>query len=336
MRLDVSILLVNWNTRELTLQCLDSLRDGVDDDLSHEVVVVDNGSVDGSVEALERRSDIDHLIVNRENRGYASAVNHAYAAATGDLLLLLNSDVVLRPGALSTLARFLREHRDVAGVGPLYVNPDGTRQHHYYRLPTFWTIFAHSNALLRRLPPFAGRIRAYRMLDDDFSQPRPVPQASATCLLLRRSCLPAELIFDERYPVYFNDVALARRLADEGRELWMTPESVVQHELGASTRLLGGKHKRQHLGAVVRYLKATEPRRLVLAFQAITLAQGALTRVLRRPDSLPIRDLWHAVRGDPGPLPAWPSPPAASGALDRAEPRNDGAAGRLKDSPARR
>jgi GT2 family glycosyltransferase len=306
MAVDVSILLVNWNTRDLTLRCLDSLPGAVGDDLSYEVVVIDNGSVDGSAEALERRADIDRVVVNAENRGYAAAVNQAYAVATGDLVLLLNSDVVFRPGCVSTLVRFLRERPDVAGVAPLYLNPDGTPQQHYYRLPTFWTVLGISNALLRHVPPFVRRIRAYRMLDDDFSQPRPVPQPSASCLLLRRSCLPAERVFDEWYPVYFNDVALARDLADNGDQLWMTPEAAVLHEHGASCLLLGGKLKRQHLGGLVRYLAATEPRHRVAAFRALALAQGALNRILRRPEAMSISDAWYAVRGDVGPLPQAP------------------------------
>jgi GT2 family glycosyltransferase len=307
MPIELSILLVSWNTRDLTLRCLDSVADGVEANLSHELIVVDNGSVDGSGQALEQRGDISHLIRNGENRGYAGAVNQAYVASSGELVLLLGSDVAFQPGSVSELVRFLRERPEAAGVAPLFLNPDGTPQQHYFRLPTFWTILANSNALLRRLPPFTRWIRAYQMMDDDFSQARPVPQPSASCLLLRRSCLPAERVFDEQYPVYFNDVALARDLSDVGLGLWMTPEAVVLHVHGASGRLLGGNLKRQHLGALVRYLAATESRPRVLAFQATALVQGTLRRLLGMSDALPVSDLWRAVSGDPGPLPQAPS-----------------------------
>ena len=135
MRPDVSILIVSWNTRALTLACLDSLSASVDDGARYEVIVVDNGSRDGSAEAFQQRSDI-RLIANPENRGYAAAVNQAYAAAQGDFILLLNSDIEFEPGALGALLRFLREREDVAGVGPLYLNPDGSPQQHHYRFPT--------------------------------------------------------------------------------------------------------------------------------------------------------------------------------------------------------
>jgi GT2 family glycosyltransferase len=313
MPVEVSILLVSWNTCDLTLHCLDSLANGVDVELSYEILVVDNGSVDGSAEALKRRRDMSHLIMNRENRGYAEAVNQAYAESVGEFVLLLNSDVTFQPGSLSALVRFLRDRPEAAGVAPLYLNPDGTPQQHYFRLPTFWMILADSNALLRHLPPFTRWIRTYRMIDDDFSQARTVPQPSASCLLLRRSCLNVERLLDERYPVYFNDVALARDLRDAGHELWMTPEAAVLHEHGASGRLLGGSLKRQHLGALVRYLATTESRPRVAAFQAIAFVQGAFRRMLGLSDALPVSDLWQAVRGDPGPLPQAPS--AARGKL---------------------
>lgn len=303
MRPRVSVLLVNWNTRDLTLECLDSLPGSTADDASYEVIVVDNGSVDGSVPALEARNDVDILICNLENRGFAAAVNQAYARSTADLILLLNSDVQLERGSLSALVEFLDSHGDVAGVAPAYLNPDGTEQHHHYRLPTFRMVVANAIAGLRHVPPFEGWVRSYRMLDDDFTRPRLVEQPSASCLLLRRSCLPDDLLLDERYPIYFNDVALARRLADEGYELWMTPEARVIHEHGASGRQLGGVQKRHHLAGLVRYLKATEHRALVPLFQALVLVQGIGARLVRRRTALRLRDLLLAVAGDPGPLP---------------------------------
>jgi GT2 family glycosyltransferase/glycosyltransferase involved in cell wall biosynthesis len=303
---EVSILLVNWNTLPLTLDCLDSLPIGVDDDLRYEVIVVDNGSRDGSAEALAGREDI-HLIANRENVGFAAAVNQAYAHAHAELILLLNSDVRLTPGCLSTLVRFLRGRQDIAGVVPLYLNLDGTRQEHYYRLPTFTMSLANANAVLRNIPPFSSRVREYRMLDDNFSHARPVPQPSASCLLLRRSCLPPGRLLDERYAIYFNDVELARWLADRGRTLWMTPEASVYHVHGASTRLLGPALKRQHLGSLVRYLSASEPPHRVHLFRLIALTQGAAAWLLRRPGALPITELRSALRGEVGPLPQLPS-----------------------------
>ena len=302
---DVSILIVSWNTRELTLRCLDTLAASVDDGTTYETIVVDNASRDGTADALASRHDIT-LIRNDGNRGFAEGVNQAYAASTAPIVLLLNSDVEIAPGALSVLVRFLREHPDVAGVGPLYLNPDGSPQAFHYRFPTLPAMLASASAPLRLLPPLERSVRRYGMVDDDFSQPRAVPQPSASCLLLRRDRLPSGWLLDERYPVYFNDVALARWLADRGSELWMTPEATVRHVHGASTRMLGGTLARQHIGAFVRYLRAYEPRYKLACFRAVVLLQKLAVYAMRRADALPPRELLAALRGDPGPLPQAP------------------------------
>jgi GT2 family glycosyltransferase len=302
---DISVLLLSWNTHELTLECLDSLPRSIDDGTTYEVIVVDNASQDGSAEALAARDDIT-LIANEENRGYAEAVNQTYERARGEFVLLLNSDVEFRPGSLSVLLRFLRGHPEVAGVGPLYLNPDGSVQQHHYRFPTFGATIGNMSRLLARVPPFARRVREYRMLDDDFSEPRPVEQPSASCLLIRRSALPADKLMDEQFPIYFNDVALAHSLASRGHELWMTPESVVVHEHGASTRQMGGALARQHIGAHIRYLRATEPRYRVEIFRGLVFAQKLALLGLRRPGALPFHDLVKALQGDPGAVPQAP------------------------------
>jgi GT2 family glycosyltransferase len=306
MRPDISVLLLSWNTRELTLECLDSLPGAVDSDMRCQVIVVDNGSRDGSAEALAKRDGIE-LVANPENRGYAAAVNQAYRRATGEYVLLLNSDVRFVPGSLSVLYAFLREHPEVAGVGPLYLNPDGSPQGHHYRFPSFAMTLASASKPLRRLPSFERRVRSYLMLDDDFSVARPIDQPSASCLLLRRACLPEPDLMDERYPIYFNDVMLARWLTRAGHVLWMTPAAVVYHELGASTRLLGGAHTRQYLGSVALYLAATEPPHRVVLYRSVVFLQGIISAALRRPNALPARELWKALSGDPGPLPQAPT-----------------------------
>jgi GT2 family glycosyltransferase len=305
--MDVSILIVNWNTRDTVLQCLDALPSGIDGELDYDVIVVDNGSVDGSAEALVERSEIT-LIRNDDNLGFAAAVNQAYRRSTGEFVLLLNSDVDLTPGALSTLTRFLRAHPDAAGVAPLYLNPDGSPQPFHFRFPTFATTLANGSALLRLLMPGSKRLlRTYRMTDDDFSEARRVPQPSASCLLLRRSCLPAESLLDERYPIFLNDVKLALILAERGLALWVTPEAVVLHEAHSSTRQLDHGGRRQYLASTVRLLAETESPLKVWLYRAIVFTQNVALWALRRPEALQGRDLLQALAGEPGRLPTRPS-----------------------------
>jgi GT2 family glycosyltransferase len=302
---DISVLLVNWNTRELVIRCLESLAAGMGTVLTFETIMVDNGSVDGSASALRSRTDIV-LIENSSNLGYAAAVNQAYRRSRAPLVLLLNSDVELLPGSVAALEELLAQHPEVAGSAPVYRNPDGSPQPFHFRFPSFVVILANGSALFRVLPGMERRLRRFRMLDDDFSRPRPVPQPSASCLLLRRSCLPSGHIFDERYPIFMNDVELARSLAAGGQELWVTPEAVVVHEDHASTKKLGKQGKRQYIASVVRMLKKTEPRRNVFFYQALVFVQGLFLLGLKRPDALSWRDLTDATSGDPGPLPSGP------------------------------
>ncbi|MGP3924095.1 glycosyltransferase [Streptomyces sp. 8N616] len=297
---EVSVLVVSWNTLTETRRCLDALASSVGVD--HEVIVVDNGSLDGSAEMLAARDDV-FLIRNPENRGFAAAVNQAYAGASGELILLLNSDVRLRPATLAALVRFLHDRREAAGVAPLYLNPDGTIQQHYLRLPTFTSALALAT-VLRKLPGFRGAMRRYLMAGEAFSRPRPVEQPSASCLLLRRSVLGPHRILDERLPIYFNDVLLARALADAGHELWMTPNAAVTHTLGASTRLLSAASRsRHHLSGLTRYLQCTQPGRRLALFRALVFWDRAARRMLRFHGHLGLREVCAALRGDPGPLP---------------------------------
>lgn len=305
---DVSILIVNWNTKDLVERCLESLPVGMGSGVRFETIVVDNGSVDGSADALRAHSDVI-LLENTRNLGFAEAVNQVYEVSRGALVLLLNSDVELLPGSAGALRDFLLEHPEIAGAAPLYRNPDGSPQPFHFRFPTFAVTLANASAPIRRLPGMEARLRAFRMLDDDFSSPRRVPQPSASCLLLRRSALPPERLFDERYPIFFNDVQFARSLAERGRELWVTPDAVVIHEGSASTRRLGGALKRQYVASVVRMLEETEPRRNVFLYRSLVLVQGIALLVLGRPNALAWRDLVGAVSGRPGSLPLKPFAP---------------------------
>jgi GT2 family glycosyltransferase len=302
----VSILIVNWNTRDRVLRCLESL-EAATEGIPSEVIVVDNGSVDGSGEALARSNDII-LLNNERNLGFAAAVNQAYRRSSGEFVLLLNSDVKVSRQALQSMTGFLKDHSTIAGVGPLYVYPDGSPQPFHFRFPTFSVVLANCSTIARSLiPGITQQLREYQMLDDDFSQAQPVPQPAASCLLLRRSALSDDRILDERYPIFGNDVQLARSLAARGLDLWVTPEAIVTHDAHASTRMLGIAGKRQYLGSVIRMLMETESPAKVWLFRLVVFAQHVPMWVLARPNTIGVKELCRALSGDVGPLPTAPS-----------------------------
>ena len=306
-RPDVSVLLVSWNTRDKTRDALESLPAAMTDSLRYEVVAVDNGSTDGSAEMLAERPGL-RLTRNTRNVGYAEAVNQAYRQARADLILLLNSDVRCRPGTVSTMVRFLAERPAAAGVGPQYLDENGAIEPHYLGLLGFRAALGLA-AGLRWLPGLRGAWRAYQLEGEDFGRARAVPQPAASCLLLRRADLEPDRVFDEDYPLYFNDVRLAHRLAAAGRQLWMTPDAVVVHSRGSSTRLLDpATRSRHHLSGLVRFVSQTQPRHRLRLLQAMTLVDRQLRWAFGVRGQLGLRDLVAALRGDPGPLPGGGDP----------------------------
>ncbi|MFB9235613.1 glycosyltransferase [Plantactinospora siamensis] len=298
----VSVLLVSWNTREKTRRCLESLAAAATGATRYELIVVDNGSTDGSAQLLAERADV-RLLRNPGNRGFAAAVNQAYREAQGDLILLLNSDVECRPGALTALVDFLADRPEVAGVAPHYVDEDGEPDNQYLGMLGFRAAVGLAVGL-RSMPGLRGAWRRYQLRDVDFGAARPVPQPPASCLLLRRGVLPPDHIFDEGYPLYFNDVRLAQQLSTAGRPLWSTPDAVVVHNPGTSGRMLpAATRSRHHLGGLVRFVSQTQPRRRLWLLRLLVLLSRPLRAVVRAPGRLGPRDLLAAVRGDCGALP---------------------------------
>jgi GT2 family glycosyltransferase len=296
---DVSVLLTSWNTREDTRRCLESLY-ATAANIRYEVIAVDNGSRDGSAELLAADPRV-HLIANQTNVGFAPAVNQAYLKARGDLILLLNSDVQFHPGSLQTMVSFLSDRPDASGVSPLYLNPDGSFQQHYVQLPglaacmALWTV-------LKRAPYFRGALQRFQMKDEDFSKPRQV--ASGSCMLMRASAFRQDRIFDESFPIYWNDAILTRELQSAGHHMWMIPSAVVTHSRGASCRLLGPAIRFRHLlGGMVCYLRITQPSYRVTLFRFVLTADYLVKTMLGRTTTLGWRDLQAALRGDVGPLP---------------------------------
>jgi GT2 family glycosyltransferase len=296
----VSVLLISWNTRDEIRRCLESLYDTAGE-LSYEVIAVDNASADGSAELLAADPRV-RLIRNVSNVGFAAAVNQAYRAASGELILLLNSDVQLHKETLAGMVGFLGANPDAAGVSPLYLNPDGTFQQHYVQLPGLAASIALFT-MLRRAPGFRRALYRFQLRGEDFSKPRPL--ASGSCLLLRSTVLSPDQIFDESFPIFWNDAVLTRQLEAAGHQLWMIPDVAVTHTRGASCRLLGPAMGSRHLlGGLVGFLDLTRPRYQLAIFRAALLANYALKTLAGRTTTLGLADLLAALRGDVGPLPS--------------------------------
>jgi GT2 family glycosyltransferase len=246
MKLSVGI--VSWeSTRELP-QCLKAVFEAKAG-WEYEVLVIDNGSRDGSAELIRKEFPKVRLLENHGNRGFAKGVNQGMTHSRGDYLLLLNPDVVLLPGALEAMAGYLDSHPDVGALAPQMVFPDGTIQASCREFPSYQVLLWEMTGLSRLFPRhrILGR---WKMGYFDHATEREVDQPMASCFLLRREVLEKTGYLDEDFPLYFNDVDWCYRMREEKVKMVFFPGAQAVHDLGASTaRYPYGKvllHKGMH------------------------------------------------------------------------------------------
>lgn len=283
--MDVSILIVNWNTRLLLERCLRSIESCVSGCAAH-VLVVDNGSTDGSAEMVAATFPQVELIRNRENVGFARANNQAFDRVRGRYVLLLNPDTELRGDAVAQMLRFLEADSRRAGVTAVLRNPDGTMQRYHKRLPR-WSFILWSETLLRNMIPANRWVRNYYMLDEPFDVVTEIEQPPAACLMLRRSVVTTGRLFDERFPIFYNDVDLCRGLKDAGHRLFLLPEAEVMHHGGAGgVGAMPDQGAADSLIGLIRYYRKHEGfisagiLWLILTVNSLLVLAGGLVKVV--------------------------------------------------------
>lgn len=262
---ELSVLVVSWNTRDLLRECLRSTLEAVRG-LSFEVMVVDNASADGSADMVRREFGSEHrlrLIANERNECFARGNNQAYAASRGEILLVINPDIVLNGAALSGMVGHLRAHPEAGIVSCNLVGTDGVPQTLHRAFPTLPIVFCIWTRVGRRLDRwclFGLNGRRYRLLTRRRAGLAVIDQAAAACLAIRRTTVERiGGLFDERFPLFFNDVDLSRRVRDAGLQVHVRYDLSVTHHGGASIRQLpGGQRKLQLYEALARYYEAHE------------------------------------------------------------------------------
>ncbi|MCE5236925.1 glycosyltransferase family 2 protein [bacterium] len=231
---DLGICVVNWNTRDLLDRCLQSIREHAED-LAVEVVVVDNASSDGSADMVRERHPWVRLLANEENCYYAAGNNQGLRALETPLKLLLNPDIEVHAGSLQTLVQFLHEHPQAGAAAPRLRGPAGEVQFTCRSFPGP-DVVVYEALGLSRLFPRSRWFGKYRMSWWNYDETRAVDQPMASALLVRDKALGQVGLFDEQFPMFFNDVDLCRRLWDAGWEVWFTPVAEMTHLGGAATR----------------------------------------------------------------------------------------------------
>ncbi len=287
---DVSAVVVNYNTRDHLLRCVASLRaEGVE-----EIVVADNGSVDGSGAALAA-VDPAMFLPTGSNLGFGSAANVGAAATTARLLLVMNPDAVVEPGSIGAMVAALDADDGLAVVGPRVDNPDGSLYPSARRFPELAVAVGHAFVGLVR--PDNRYTRRYKMLDVDRDQAADVDWVSGTCMLARRSAFDAVGGFDTAYFMYVEDVDLCWRLHRAGWRVGYEPKARVVHTVGAASDLVPYRMIAAHHRSLLRFAARTTtgPRRLVLPAVAVGLVVRTVLAWAQRAR----RGLPHAVERTP-------------------------------------
>ncbi len=233
--MELSIIIVSWNTCDLLQACLESVYRNAPDCL-FEVLVVDNASKDGSLEMVRGRFPRVVVLSNTRNLGFASANNQAIAISSGRYILLLNSDTVVMPGALEKLIEFFEQHPRAGAAGGHLLNPDGSLQYSCSPSPT---LRSEARRLLRM--PGVRTDGYYPMETWDLHKYHEVDVLLGACLMLRKEVLNTVGVLDETYFMYSEEVDLCRRVQLAGWKLFWVPNAFVLHHGGQSTGQIADK-----------------------------------------------------------------------------------------------
>ncbi len=229
--MDLSIIIISWNTRDILRDCLRSVFENLGD-IGAEVLVVDNASIDGSAEMVEREFSGVHLIKNGTNRGFAAANNQAMRCARGRYLLLLNSDTVVLGGVLAQSVRYMDEHFDVGALGCRVLNPDRSLQPTCFACPTLAYLFLAATGLHSLAwPKFFGhhRMRHWRRDDE-----RDVDVVTGCYLMIRRTTIDEVGVLDESFFLYGEETDWCVRFKQAGWQVRFAPVGEIIHLGGAS------------------------------------------------------------------------------------------------------
>ena len=249
---DLSIVIVSWNVRDLLRRCLNSILD-TGCSILVEVIVVDNASTDGSVEMVETEFPGVHLITNADNRGFPAANNQGIAVAQGRYVFLLNPDTELVGDALATMVTFADAHPDVGIVGPQLLNSDGSVQSSRRRFPTLATAFFESTWLQSCSPPRA--LERYYVLDRPDDAVQDVDWVTGAALLARRKAIQQVGPMDEGFFMYSEELDWCRRFRETGWRVVYLPAARIVHHVGKSSEQVVAARHIHFQTSKVRYFR---------------------------------------------------------------------------------
>lgn len=276
---EISVIIVSWNALGYLRNCLASLRE-TGGALIREIIVVDNASTDGSPDMVAREFPEVILIRSTENLGFSRANNVGIARASGSMLALINSDVIVHPGCLQKLAACLNEHPKVGLVGPKVIGRDGFLQQTCRRFPTVWNTACRFPGLDRRLARwrlFAPFQTWYWKLDAQ----GPVDVLSGCFWLARRKAVEEVGVLDERFFFYSEDVDWCKRYQQCRWQVLYVPDASATHFGGGSSSNAPVRYSIEQLRSNLIYWKKHYGNGGKAACYLIAVGQQSLRLIVR-------------------------------------------------------
>lgn len=281
----LSIIIVNWNTRNLLRDTLKSVQE--ETLLSHEVWVVDNGSTDGSQEMVREEFPHAHLIANTENLGFAAANNQALPLCQGEYILLLNSDTVVLDGALDKMVAYMHGHDEVGALGCKLLNADGSLQpsaHRFYS--TARSIV--ENRVAHMLWPHKHANTPFLSFWDH-SSPRQVDWVCGAVLMVRKSLVNEVGLLDDSFFMYGEEVDWQMRMNKAGHQVWFMPGARIVHYGGGSSRDIVTTMKRMELANRQRFVDKHYPPAARAIYKAKANASMAFWQIMGKLRGQPVQ-----------------------------------------------
>jgi GT2 family glycosyltransferase len=236
--IDLSIVIVNWNTKDLLLQCIQTIKQTTLE-RSVEIIVVDNASVDGSAEAIRGLPKVT-VLCNEKNLGFAAANNRGIRVSNGKYVCLVNSDVEVLELCLDRMCMYMDEHPEVGLLGPKVLNKDLTLQRSCAELPSVRNTMTQA-LMLDRIFPKARWFRNRFLSDFGYDTEQDVEVLSGCFMMARREGLEEIGLLDEKFFIYKEDVDWCKRFADGGWGVRFYPAAKAIHYGGASSAVAPAK-----------------------------------------------------------------------------------------------
>ena len=264
-KIEVSIIIISFNTKKLTLECIESIKKNTD--LKYEIIAIDNDSKDGSPDEIRLKYPDVKLICNNQNKGFAKANNQGIKIARGKYFLLLNSDTIVYKKSIDALFYNAENKKELAGIAPILLNYDGTLQKSFYNYPNILKIISNTLGISAQIVKIINKINktqkidakiktSYNMKIEDIEKEMEVDYVLFACILLNRKIVEKIGGLEEGMHFYHEDCEYGYRMKKNKIPIYVIPDTKITHLGGESSGNYSSKaYKSYYLGLIFFYNK---------------------------------------------------------------------------------